>query len=139
MILLLDDEGEYVENIVSELNKFDLKVELVSNVDDAFKFINESSSHLQAIVCDVMMPHGLSISAAESRENLTTGLRFAEMIREMGIEVPLVLMTNLDRDRAPIQEAAEKCSPCTVIHKREKWSFEIAETIRDLLRGGGHA
>ena len=139
MIMLLDDEQEYVENLVAELKSFGLEVHLVSNVDEALRCVEDPSSQLQAIVCDVMMPHGHAITAEASRDNLTTGVQFAEKVREVGIEVPIVLITNLDRDRAPIQGVLEKCRPCTVIHKREQWSFEIAETIRDLVSEGKHA
>ena len=65
-----------------------------SGVDEALRLIRAGELRLDAIVCDVMMPHGDSFTAAETDENRLTGL------------------------------------VCTVIRKREKWSFEIAALAR---------
>ncbi|MGA3133454.1 MAG: response regulator [Terracidiphilus sp.] len=133
MILLLDDEGEYIENVLDELRSLGLQVVFLSNVDDALEYIKNNRSNIQAIVCDVMMPHGRAFAASATEDNRITGLRFAEKIREGGIKLPIVFLTNLEPDRAPIEQVAEACTPCVIIRKREKWSFEIAESIRDLI------
>ena len=133
MILLVDDEGEYVENLIYELISLGMKVYFIPSVDDAIEYIKNNQSSLQAIVCDVMMPHGRAFAASATKDNRVTGLRFAEEIRAMGVKLPIVLMTNLEPDRAPIEQVAEACAPCTIIRKRDKWSFEIAESIRDLV------
>lgn len=133
MILLLDDEKEYIENVLDELKSLGLQVHFLSNVDDALKYIHDNPTNIQAIVCDVMMPHGQAFAASVTEDNRITGLRFAERIRESGVELPIIFLTNLEPDRAPIEQVAEACAPCTIIRKREKWSFEIAESIRDLV------
>jgi CheY-like chemotaxis protein len=134
VILLLDDEGEYSENLLSSLRSLQLEVTFISNVDLALKYLEQVPADLEVIVCDSMMPHGEAFTALETRNNLITGLRFAEKVRAMGITLPIVITTYLEENRVPIESLAERCAPSTIIRKKDKFSFEIAEAIRDLVK-----
>lgn len=134
MILVVDDERQYLENVISELEDLGLTVKFCSDVDGALTAIAANAQNMEAIVFDVMMPHGQAFTARETEENRITGLRLLERIRERGIKAPVILLTNLEPGRAPVEETARNFPPCTVIRKRDKWSFEIAESIRDLVR-----
>jgi DNA-binding response OmpR family regulator len=133
MILFVDDEPEYVENVIYEMKALGLEVKFCSTVDEALEALTVFEANIKAIVLDVMIPHGDSFTAIETDDNLTTGLRLLERIRAMGVGAPVVLLTNLESGRAPVDELADKYPPCQVIRKREKWCFEIAESVRDLV------
>jgi CheY-like chemotaxis protein len=133
MILFVDDEKQYVENVISEMESLGLRVRFCPTVDEALQAL-EAPTDIEAIILDVMMPHGQSFTASETDDNMITGLRFLARIRQDGVGVPVVLLTNLESGRAPVDEFAQKYAPCVVIRKRDKWSFEIAESIRDLVK-----
>jgi CheY-like chemotaxis protein len=134
MILVVDDERQYLENVISELERLGLDVKFCADVDAALATILANAQQMEAMVFDVMMPHGVAFTAQETEDNLVTGLRLLERIRRHGIKAPVILLTNLEPGRAPVEETASKFPPCTVIRKRDKWSFEIAESIRDHVR-----
>ena len=133
MILFVDDEKQYVENVISEMESLGLRVRFCPTVDEALQAL-EAPTDIEAIILDVMMPHGQSFTASETDDNMITGLRFLARIRQEGFGVPVVLLTNLEFGRAPVDEFAQKYAPCVVIRKRDKWSFEIAVSIRDLVK-----
>lgn len=134
MILFVDDEKQYVENVISEMESLGLEVRFCATVDEALPMFEAAPTNIEAIILDVMMPHGRSFTASETDDNMITGLRFLARIRHEGFIVPVVLLTNLESGRAPVDEFAQKYAPCVVIRKRDKWSFEIAESIRDLVK-----
>ena len=133
MILFVDDEKQYVENVISEMESLGLEVSFCATVDEAFEVLNKPEPKIEAIILDVMMAHGKSFTASETEDTMRTGLLLLARIRENGVHVPVVLLTNLEPGRDPVDEFAQKYAPCTVIRKRDKWSFEIAECIRDLV------
>jgi CheY-like chemotaxis protein len=134
MILFVDDEKQYIENVISELEGLGLDVKFCSDVDAALALILDDTQPIEAILLDVMMPHGTNFPAQETDYNRITGLRLLEKVRACGVKAPVILLTNLEPGRAPVDETAKKFPPCEVIRKRDKWSFEIAESIRDVLR-----
>ncbi len=134
MILFVDDEKQYVENVISEMELLDLVVRFCSSVDEALQVLSEHGTKVEVIILDVMMPHGASFTASETEDNMQTGLQFLARIRSSGIGVHVVLLTNLEPGRAPVDEYALRYPPCTVIRKRDKWSFEIAQSIRELVK-----
>jgi CheY-like chemotaxis protein len=136
MILFVDDEKHYIENTIAEMESIGLKVKFCAGVDEALSSIKSAPGNIQAIVCDVMMPHGEAFTPAETEDNRITGLVFLERLRRNGIHLPVVLLTNLESGRAPVDERAKLYEPCIVIRKRDKWSFEIAETVAEFVRHG---
>ena len=136
MILFVDDEKQYIENIITELESLGIEVTFCAGVDEALNRIRSGERSIDAIVCDVMMPHGSAFSAAQTEDNKIAGLVFLADLRQRGVNLPVVLLTNLESGRAPVDETARQYSPCVVIRKRDKWSFEIAEIIGKLLKYG---
>jgi len=134
MILFVDNEKEYVENVISEAESLGLEVRFCGDVDEALAVLSSAGASIEAIVLDVMMPHGASFSGSDTGDNMVTGLKLLTRIREKGVAVPVVLLTSLEPERAPVEKFAVEYPPCTVIRKRDKWSFEIAECIRDLVK-----
>jgi CheY-like chemotaxis protein len=133
MILFIDDEERYVENICDELKFLGKEVEFCDGVDKALSIL-AVSRNLEVIVCDVMMPHGDSFSAEETDENARTGLLFVRRIRANGIKVPVVLLTNDEREH--VREQASKFLKCNVVLKKHSLSFEIAEQIVETINRG---
>ena len=133
MILFIDDEKRYVDNICEELRFRGKEVSFSDGVDDALKQLDDLKG-LEVIVCDVMMPHGRSFSAADTDDNRRTGLRFLRQIRDRGITAPVVLLTNDDRQH--VKDEASEFPPCLVIEKKLYPSFEIAEQIVGSLNNG---
>jgi CheY-like chemotaxis protein len=135
-ILLIDDEKQYIENVISELEALHINVRFCPGVDDAIRQIRSGAEIFDGVVCDVMMPGGNTFTAVATDNGKYTGLLLLEKLREEGLKIPVVLLTYLESDRGAVDEAARKYAPCLVIRKRDKWSFEIAEMIRDQLRHG---
>ena len=132
MILFVDDEKHYVQNILDELDLLDVRYTFCSGVDAAIEVIRTRASEIDAVVCDVMMPSGHAFTAEETEDNLITGLRFLARIRELGYKRLVLLLTNLEPGRAPgVDNASTNYPPCRILRKRELWSFEIAEQIKD--------
>jgi CheY-like chemotaxis protein len=136
MILFVDDERRYVENVLEELALLGVEVRFCPGIDEALSAVGSCQAEIDAIVCDVMMPHGTAFTAPYTEQNRITGLRFLARVREMGFKGEVVLLTYLEPGRAPVDEEAAKFPPCRVIRKREKWSFEIAEMISLLVKHG---
>jgi CheY-like chemotaxis protein len=136
MILFVDDEKRYVDNVLEELKLLDREVEFCDGVDTAMEKFHAFRDKIDLIVCDVMMPHGKSFTAEETEQNRITGLRFLARFREIGFNRQFILLTYLEPGRAPVEETARQYPPCLVIRKREKWSFEIAEMISRLVKHG---
>lgn len=134
MILFVDDEKHYVQNILDELDLLEVKYIFCSGVDTAIDQIETRGSEIDAAVCDVMMPSGQAFTPEETEDNLITGLRFLARIRELGYKRLVLLLTNLEPGRAPdVDNAATNYPPCRILRKRELWSFEIAEQIKQDL------
>jgi CheY-like chemotaxis protein len=133
MILFIDDEKRYVDNICSELAFLGKQVTFCDGVDAAFALL-EGSGEVEGIVCDVMMPHGKLFTAPQTDENRKTGLRFVEFIRSSGINLPVVLLTNDNRQHVRDESRSLNCK---VILKKDYPSFEIAEQIVESLPHGG--
>jgi CheY-like chemotaxis protein len=136
MILFVDDEKRYVDNLLEELNLLGREVEFCDGVDKAMEKFQTFGDKIELIVCDVMMPHGKSFKSEETEHNRITGLRFLARVRERGFNKQFVLLTYLEPGRAAEEETARLYPPCRVIRKREQWSFEIAETINKLVKNG---
>jgi CheY-like chemotaxis protein len=136
MILFVDDEKRYVDNVLEELKLLGREVEFCDGVDKALEKFLTFRDKIDLIVCDVMMPHGKSFKPDETEQNLVTGLGFLARVREMGFNRPFVLLTYLEPGRAPVEETARQYPPCQVIRKGENWSFEIAEMISQLVKHG---
>lgn len=136
MILFVEDEKQYVDNVLEELKLLGLQVEFCDGVDKALEKLKTFGDKIDLIVCDVMMPHGESFKQEETEQNRITGLRFLARVRELGFNRQFVLLTYLEAGRAPVEETARQYPPCLVIRKREKWSFEIAEMINQMVKHG---
>jgi CheY-like chemotaxis protein len=129
MILFIDDEHRYVENVITELQSLGFEVKFCAGVDEALYVLRAGAAGIAAIVADVMMPHGSSFTPDETNQNRETGLEFLKRIRKDGIRLPVILLTNVERGRH-VDDAAANNPPCTVLRKREYLSFEIAEIIQ---------
>jgi len=129
MILFIDDEHRYVENVIAELESLGFKVRFCAGVDEALDVLRGGVAGMEAIVADVMMPHGSSFTADATNQNRETGLEFLKRIRKHGITLPVILLTNVERGHQ-VEDVAESHGPCLVIRKREYLSFEIAEIIK---------
>jgi CheY-like chemotaxis protein len=136
MILFVDDEKRYVDNVLEELKLLGREVLFCDGVDMALEQFQAFRGKIDLIVCDVMMPHGKSFKPEETEQNRITGLRFLARVRELGFNRQFVLLTYLEPGRAPVEETARQYEPCKVIRKREKWSFEIADMISQLVKHG---
>jgi CheY-like chemotaxis protein len=137
MILFIDDEKKYVDNIITELELLHVRLRFCSDVDVALKILAECEESCEGIICDVMMPHGSAFSIGETEENRTTGTLFLKRIRGMGISLPVVLLTNVERNyrhNLQIEEAASSSPPCIIIRKRQHASFEVAEMIVEFFK-----
>jgi CheY-like chemotaxis protein len=131
MILLIDDEPEYIKNYKIALEDERFQTELITNVDEALSFIHTRGRDIEAIILDIMMPYGDSFSGEETHGGTRTGTRFYGKIREVLPDTPIFILTNVSDENIEEQFSNDKnCS----FHPKGK-PFAFAEIIRNRLRG----
>jgi len=131
MILLIDDEPEYIKNYKIALEDEKFQTELITNVDEALSFIHTKKSEIEAIILDIMMPYGDSFSGEETNGGTRTGARFYYKIREVLPNTPIFILTNVSDEN--IEEQFSNDKNCSFHTKGRPFAF--AETIRNRLKG----
>ncbi|MGE3915177.1 MAG: hypothetical protein AB7F78_05705 [Hyphomicrobiaceae bacterium] len=70
-IVWLDDDGELLENAVVALRRAGYVVDMLTNVGDAWKFLEENAPTIDGLILDIMMATGELLS----EENTNGGMR----------------------------------------------------------------
>jgi CheY-like chemotaxis protein len=97
LILLIDDDANLMQYYRDALlDQFD--VEYASAPADALGFLERRGSEVAGIVLDIMMPHGLEFTEAETDEGLQTGVALYQRLRQRLESTPVVVLTNVAVD-----------------------------------------
>jgi CheY-like chemotaxis protein len=97
MILFIDDNAKRVQTDVDELKKRGLNVVLVNSADAAVTYLQDPTTSIEAVVCDIMMPPG-AFGGDLTRDGLRSGLSIVHSIREISATLPVVVFTNVARE-----------------------------------------
>ena len=79
MILFVDDEPKYVAAYTQAFELSQFEVKMVPAVDEAWQILESQKEDVDAIILDVMMPHGKLFDVRETQDGLRTGLLFVEV------------------------------------------------------------
>ena len=131
MILFVDDDPYHVENDVFNLRACGYKVHEVSTVDEALAFLAAHRNDIDAVICDVMMPHGEAFGPAETRGGLRTGLRLFEKARDQSPELLFVVFTNVHSEG--LRAYFERDPHCLYMQKQDNWGRKFTEQIKTFI------
>jgi CheY-like chemotaxis protein len=134
MILFIDDDTNRVENDVFELVSWGFSVQLEGSVDSALQFFDQHFADVDAVICDIVMPHGLAVSAEDSIDGLRTGVAVFRHVRQRCPTLPFIFFTNLSHVEDMLRkECLDEERTWLYLEKRNFLSLMFAERVRDFL------
>lgn len=131
MILIIDDEPQYIKNYNIALEENGFQTKLITDVDEALEFVSTKHADLQAIILDIMMPYGNSFSDEETSGGTRTGNVLYSMIRKKMPQLPVFILTIISDESVKAQ--FEDDSDCHFFPKRKPFIF--AAEVKSLLSG----
>ena len=117
MILFVDDEGRYVDVYVAELKDSGYTVELKTDVDSALKFFREHHKDISLLILDIVMPAGQEFQEVDTEYGLRTGVLFYEKIKEINSTLPVIILTNLNKE--DLDEKFFEEEKCLILQKAD--------------------
>jgi CheY-like chemotaxis protein len=133
MILFVDDDKRRMQSYVQELEFSDYKVEFQFDIDNAFDFYENNRDDIQLVILDIMMPVGEKFSNQIAAENgLRTGICFYEKIRGDRPDLPIIILTNVNRSELSDIKNIE-ITEATIFEKTSLNPFVLAEKVDDIL------
>jgi len=133
-ILFIDDDAGRVENDVYELRSCGFEVHLEQSVENAFRFFDDNCNELVAVISDIMMPHGETVTSEESVDGLRTGLVVFRRVRSRCPDLPFIFFTNVTTvDDALRKHIESNERSCLYLEKRHYLSNEFAGRVKEFL------
>jgi CheY-like chemotaxis protein len=133
MILFVDDDKRRMESYVQELKFSGYQVKFKSEIDDAFNFYENNREDIQLVILDVMMPVGENFSDQSAAENgLRTGICFYRKIREKQSNLPVIILTNVNRTEL-LDIKNPDMAEAIILEKISLAPFVLAEKVIDIL------
>lgn len=96
MILLVDDDRYYTENVTPLLSKLGYDVISVHKADEALELLREKSSEIKIAILDLMMRPGEKMSELQTKGGFETGLVLAALIREAFPKIQIICSSAKD-------------------------------------------
>lgn len=96
-VLFIDDEPENIKSFMQAFELSNYDIEVISNVDDAWKIVQAESPEILAIILDIMMPPGDLLEYEKTKQGLRSGVFFIEKIKQFDERIPVVILTNVDK------------------------------------------
>jgi len=112
--LVLDDEEPILEILSSLMNRFHYKGDFFSNPAAALKAVHENQGRYQLVLADIRMPD-------------MNGLEFANELRKVNPEVPIIFMTGYVDD-----EIKDKVLSMEKVVFLEK-PFHLEKTFKEVI------
>ncbi|MFP5265176.1 MAG: response regulator [Blastocatellia bacterium] len=133
MILIVDDEARDIRNYVEELETADIEVRHEKNAEKALEVLAEDDSmaKLELVILDIMMPGGVAF-ADQSDMGRRTGVRLYKQIRASHPNLPIIIFTNVPRDR--VTEDLELDDWHRFLQKEHYFPHEFAEEVFTMLK-----
>ncbi|WP_292993179.1 response regulator [Nitrosomonas sp.] len=98
MILWIDDDlDNYLRAYLEELEDAGYSVIRANNADVAFVEIENNSDRIRCILMDAMLPIGTRLDKVDTEMGTATGLRLAEFCKDKYPNIPILLLTILQK------------------------------------------
>jgi CheY-like chemotaxis protein len=100
MILMVDDEKRWVSGYKDALEYSGYTCELIDNVDDFGIFIDDEDklAAIDLVILDIMMAPRKRYSDEDTEDGMNTGNFVADDLKQRRPDIPIVVLTNKDRD-----------------------------------------
>lgn len=130
MILFVDDNPRRIQHYVSEVAKCGFQTQVISNIDEAMAFLKAPPASLQALVCDIMLPHG-SLDPDATRDGFRSGLILLDMALKARAHLPIVLLTHVPEEELGLPEDLGK--HCFYVYKYTNRPRQFADQVQSFL------
>jgi CheY-like chemotaxis protein len=130
-ILVVDDDLRRMESVIDQLRDDGFEVEPVATIDEAYLRISAHPNGIECVILDIMMPPGNLLVDEDTESGLRSGVRFFDRIRLSHPNLPVLVLTNIDDQRA--EELFAQKSHCKFYRKEELRPKEVTEQVRELL------
>lgn len=119
-VLIVEDDREFLENLMMTLESFGCEVLSAANGQEALAVVEKMKP--TAVLCDIQMP-------------IMSGVQFLDVLRAKGIELPVIIMTGFSEhdDNEIFQRGGVVRLQKPITRKQLK---EIVEGYINLLHAG---
>jgi DNA-binding response OmpR family regulator len=124
-ILIVDDDPDMVEASRIVLEKDGYSVENAGTFDDGMRKLQETRPDL--LILDVML------------EEPDDGLRFARQVRRMGSDLPILMLTSVNRAMGLQIDRDDEMVPVNEFIEKPVDPVTLSAKVRALLQGGKEA
>ena len=132
IVLFVDDEPEWVESYVDELQARTVDARLERSIDQADQFLQKNLEHIALLILDIMMPPGQMFSHGGTEQGLRTGMKLYEKIRKNAPELPIIMLTNVRDER--VKKRFSREPHCWFLNKRGTLPHELADKVQSILK-----
>ncbi|MFN7929346.1 MAG: response regulator [Blastocatellia bacterium] len=133
MILFIDDEDEMESfELGLKLSEYEYQVKRVTNVDDAWEYLNCNEVQIKLIIMDIMIPPGDLFNDVDTKGGLRTGLDLLEKIREKNNSLPVIVFSNVSDQK--IISHFQRQPKCLFLRKEEEGAFTLPHKVHQLLK-----
>lgn len=112
MILMVDEEKRRMSTFKDYLEDEGYIVVFINDIHEAYVYVEQNHSQIQALILDIMMPWGDLFTREETGSGVLTGIRFYKKVRAAWLpETPVIIYTAVNRShlsKAMLDE--ENCS-----------------------------
>jgi hypothetical protein len=133
-IAILEDRRSYADDLAHNIRREipGADVSIFNEVDSAIKAVASGEVLWNLWVVDLMLPTGHKFTRAETRNGLSTGSRFIDMLIEgaEGIDFGIFVITSRETDSDRFGDKEVKIFEC---QKGDHTQVEIARLIRQAL------
>lgn len=130
MILFIDDEPQFVEAYVMELQDIS-EIVLARDADKALALFAEHQARIELVILDIMMPAGHIFQDVDTKRGRRTGVYLYHEMRVVAPRLPFIILTNLSDPE--IERVFDKDNRCRLIRKYEYLPHEVKKFAQDLL------
>ncbi len=131
MILFIDDEEE-MDSYRMGLALSGYDVELITKLDEAWKYFNLNLAKIQLVILDISMPPGDFLKDYDTKAGLRTGVFFFDKLREKLPLLPIIIFTNVSDEKVKLRFDGDQ--NCLFLNKTDELPDTLAEKIGQVLR-----
>lgn len=84
-LVWVDDDGELLEHQIPALERAGFSVDVVSDVDAAYRYLRDKSGRYDGVILDIMMGTGDLLLGEDTNGGMTTGHQFLKRLLSEGI------------------------------------------------------
>jgi CheY-like chemotaxis protein len=92
MILWIEDDADSLKGIILPLTKDGYKVEIAGNANEALVYLEKSSTEIELIILDLILPTG-DLKPISGEMERYTGLDIIYKLKEKELNIPIIVFT----------------------------------------------